>query len=359
MDKEKITYKEKTPKIPWVEFKKLSLEEKEANIKNLKKLSFIELKKLDSKEKEEYYKYIRKFDLVAKKKREQEERIAKIDLKTLSKPVNDVATSGPKKMKDFRLWPFWKTALVGLAGVIFVILIWWLYSYLRESQGLTSWISSPSEVWHRFIEMAGSEDKFRLWKHLGQSMQRVLVGYLIACLTSIPIAFIMAWYKPVRAFLDPFIQFMRCIPPIAYVPIVVAAFSSYGSEMPKYFIIWMAVFLTMTVTIYQGVRNVDLTLVKAAYTFGARDKNLFTGVIVPSAFPFILTAMRLGIGAAMTTLVASELTGTNLGLGSFINTTGSNLQMDYAVMGIIVLGICGILLDKILLFVEKRLTRWK
>lgn len=359
MDKETKLKKDKTPKIPYEEFKKLPLEEKELQKNNLKKLSCKEIKKLNPKEKEEYFKYVPKIDLIAKKKKEKEERIDKIDLTTLSKPVNDVATSGPKKMKDFRLWPFWKTALVGLAGVIFVILIWWLYSYVRVSNGLTSWISSPAKVWERFIEMASSEGKYRLWKHLGQSMQRVIVGYLIACVTSIPIAFIMAWYKPVRAFLDPFIQFMRCIPPIAYVPIVVAAFSTYGSEMPKYFIIWMAVFLTMTVTIYQGVRNVDLTLVKAAYTFGARDRNLFTGVIVPSAFPFILTAMRLGIGAAMTTLVASELTGTTLGLGSFINTTGSNLQMDYAVMGIIVLGLCGILLDKILLFVEKRLTRWK
>ena len=115
----------------------------------------------------------------------------------------------------------------------------------------------------------------------------------------------------------------------------------------------------MTVTIYQGVRNVDLTLVKAAYTFGAKDRNLFLGVIVPSSFPFILTAMRLGVGAAMTTLVASELTGTTYGLGAFIQTQGSNLEMDGAIMGIIILGLVGILLDKLLLLAEKRLTRWK
>lgn len=356
MDNEKIQNEEK---ISWEEFKKLSYEDKEKNKKNLKKLSFKEYKDLPDQEKSQYRGYTCILGVKDKMEIDRAERVSKIDLSKLSKPVNDVATSGPKKMKDFSLWPFWKTALVGLIGVLFVIFAWWLYSFIRESNNQTSWISSPPEVWERFIYMASSEGNFNLWKHLGYSMQRVLVGYAIAVVTSIPVAFVMAWYRPVRAFLDPFIQFMRCIPPIAYVPIVVAAFASMGSESAKYFIIWMAVFLTMTVTIYQGVRNVDLTLVKAAYTFGAKDRNLFTGVIVPSAFPFILTAMRLGVGAAMTTLVASELTGTTYGLGSFINTKGSNLEMGYAIMGIIVLGICGILLDKVLLFVEKRLTRWK
>ena len=281
--------------------------------------------------------------------------IAAVDLTRLSKPVNDVATSGPKKMKNFSLWAGWKTALVGLVGVICVIAIWWLYSYIAvDVMGEKSWLSSPPEVVAKFIEMAGNG---RLWQHLGYSVQRVLVGFLIACVTSIPVAFLMAWYKPVRAFLDPFVQFMRCIPPLAYVPIVVAAFA--GGEGAKYFIIWLAVFLTMTVTIYQGVRNVDLTLVKAAYTFGAKDRNLFLGVIVPSAFPFILTAMRLGVGAAMTTLVAAEMSGTQFGLGFFINSQGNQLRLDYCIMGIIVLGLFGILLDKILLVIEKRLTRWK
>ena len=258
-------------------------------------------------------------------------------------------------MKDFSLWPGWKTAVVGLIGVICVIAIWWLYSYIAvDVMGGKSWLSSPPEVVMKFIEMAGNG---RLWQHLWYSVQRVLVGFLIACITSIPVAFLMAWYKPVRAFLDPFVQFLRCIPPLAYVPIVVAAFA--GGEGAKYFIIWLAVFLTMTVTIYQGVRNVDLTLVKAAYTFGAKDRNLFIGVIVPSAFPFILTAMRLGVGAAMTTLVAAEMSGTQFGLGFFINNQGNNLRLDYCIMGIIVLGLFGILLDKILLVIEKRLTRWK
>lgn len=290
------------------------------------------------------------------RKLQHEELVRSVDLSTLPKPVNDVETSGPKKMKNFDQWPVWKNILVGCIGVACVLFLWWLYSYVTTDNAGKGWLSNPVEVWNAFAKMISNG---MLWRHLGASLRRVLVGLVIAICTSIPVGFIMAWYKPVRAFLDPFIQFMRCIPPIAYNTIVVASLSFMGDEAPKYFIIWLAVFLTMTVTIYQGVKNIDLTLVKAAYTFGARDRNLFTGVIVPSAFPFILTAMRLGVGAAMTTLVAAEMLGSNAGLGSFIQIQGSNLQMQYVIMGILVLGFFGILLDKLLLAIEKRLTRWK
>lgn len=289
---------------------------------------------------------------VVAKRQKRAAEIDAIDLSRLSKPVNHTETSGPKKMKDFSNWATWKSVLVGIIGVGTVFLLWYIYGLFADPG--TNFLSTPADVFSVFWKLCGNGS---LWVHLSASLSRVLVGYSIAIVASIPLAFIMAWYKPVRAFLDPFIQFLRCIPPIAYVPIVVAAMGV--GEAPKYFIIFLACFLTMTVTIYQGVKNVDLTLVKAAYTFGARDRNLFLDVIVPSSFPFILTAMRLGVGAALTTLIAAELTGAQNGLGNFINGSASQLMFDRAIMGILILGFFGILLDKILLYCEKRLTRWK
>ena len=251
-------------------------------------------------------------------------------------------------------WAGWKTFCVGLIGVIAVIGIWWAYAAITTSLGGTSWLSSPPEVWDRFIATASNGI---LWEHLWASLQRILVGYAIALVVSIPVGFIMAWYKPFRAVVDPFIQFLRCIPPLAYIAIVIVVLGT--DEESKYFVIWLACFLTMTVTIYQGIRNVDLTLIKASYTFGARDKDLFLDVMLPSSFPFILTAMRLGVGVALTTLIAAELTGGTYGFGAFINNQMNTLRVDYALMGIFVLGIVGIIMDKILLIVEKRVTRWK
>lgn len=300
-----------------------------------------------------------------KELREQHQaKIDAVNVETLTRPYNDAKSSSPKKMKDFSPWAWWKSALVGLIGVAFVFLLWQIYAWVAVARQETLFLSSPAGVWQALTGLATSniitpegDTVNLLWQHIWMTFSRVLVGYFIALAAAIPVAFLMAWYRPFRSFLDPFIQFLRCIPPIAYVPLVVAAMGI--NESAKYFIIFLACFLTMTVTIYQGVRNVDLTLVKAAYTFGAKDRNLFGGVIVPSAFPFILTAMRLGVGAALTTVVAAELTGTMYGLGALVSNMANMARYDYTIAGIILLGLFGILFDRVLLFLEKRLTRWK
>lgn len=279
------------------------------------------------------------------------QEVLAVNVDNLPKPVNTAKTSGPKKMKDFSPWAPWKNMVVALGTVVVLVIIWFIYGAVNPE----GFLSSPKGVWDSLVMQAFKSDV--LWKHIGYSFSRVLVGYAIAIVASIPIAFLMAWYRPIRAAIDPIIQFLRCIPPIAYVGLLVAALGI--NEAPKYVIIFIACFLTMTVTIYQGIKNVDLTLVKAAYTFGAKDRNLFLDVIVPSSFPFILTAMRLGVGAALTTLIAAELTGTIYGLGAMINTAANDLRFGPAIMGIIVLGIFGIVLDKLLLFIEKQLTKWK
>jgi NitT/TauT family transport system permease protein len=115
----------------------------------------------------------------------------------------------------------------------------------------------------------------------------------------------------------------------------------------------------MVVTIYQGVKEVDKTLVKAAYTFGASDLNIFFDVIVPASFPFILVGARLGIAASLTTLIAAELTGTIFGLGARIHGAQQFMDTRIVLLGIISIGVIGFVLDKLVLFGEKKLTKWK
>ena len=144
---------------------------------------------------------------------------------------------------------------------------------------------------------------------------------------------------------------------LALIPIVIVMFGIGTSA--KVAIIFFAVFLTMVVTIYQGVRNVDNTLIKAARVFDATDAQLFFNVIVPASVPFILTGVRLGLATALTTLVAAELTGAATGLGTMIQQAGMYFQMDVVLLGIIVIGIIGFIFDKIVLLLEKKLTSWQ
>jgi len=167
----------------------------------------------------------------------------------------------------------------------------------------------------------------------------------------------MAWYLPVRGVLEPWIQFIRNIPPLAYVPLVVIT-AGVGRK-PQIIVIWIATFLIMTVTIYQGVRNIDNTLVKAARVLGAKDRDIFVKVIFPATTPFILTAVRLGISVALTTLIAAETTGATAGLGMRIRSLANSFETAGMLMYIIIIGIIGLVMEKIIKFLEGRLTGWQ
>ena len=196
-----------------------------------------------------------------------------------------------------------------------------------------------------------------LWVHIGYSLFRVVCGFGIGFVASIPVAFLMGWYAPFRHVVEPWIQFVRNIPPLAYIPLVIVG-AGVG-EKAKVIVIFIASFLVLVVTIYQGVCNVDITLIKAARILGASDKDIFFRVVIPASTPFILTGARLGLSASLTTLVAAELTGASEGLGMMIQKASGYYDMGTVLMGIIVIGIIGITMEKLVRFLERRLTGWQ
>ena len=167
----------------------------------------------------------------------------------------------------------------------------------------------------------------------------------------------MAWYRPIRFILEPWIQFVRNIPPLAYVPLVVIA-AGIGRK-PQIIVICLATFLTICITVFQGVINVDETLIKAARVLGANDLALFTKVIFPATAPFIITAIRLGISVSLTTLIAAESTGAMAGLGMRIRALSNTFETEPMLLYIIIVGAIGILMEKILKFFERKLTSWQ
>ena len=189
------------------------------------------------------------------------------------------------------------------------------------------------------------------------SMISVVSGFALGFVTAVPVAFLMAWYLPVRNILEPWIQFIRNIPPLAYVPLVVIAVGV--GRKPQIIVIWLATFLIMTVTIYQGVRNVDETLLKAARVLGAKDKDLFIKVVFPATTPFILTAVRLGVSVALTTLIDAESTGASAGMGMRIRSFSNSFEVAPMLLYIILIGIIGITSEKIIKTLERKLTGWQ
>ena len=240
------------------------------------------------------------------------------------------------KIKNKRVW--------SLISLIMCLMVWQLIS-VSEAGAV---FASPKKTLMAFITMAKSG---AIWVHIGYSLFRVITGFLLGLAAAVPIAFLMGWYKTVQYLLEPVVQFIRTIPPIAYIPLVIVALGV--DESSKIMVIFMVI------TIYQGVKNVDSTLVKAARVLGANDRDIFFHVVVPASFPFVLTAIRLGLSAGLTTLIASELTGASKGLGTMIQEASMYFRMDVVIMGIMVIGIIGLVLNKIVHILERWLTGWQ
>jgi len=257
-----------------------------------------------------------------------------------------------RKLKDFSDGSKRQKTILSVLSVALGILFWYIITLIPT---INTFLASPKQVIDELIVQINANGRY--FKDIWASLQRVLVGFSIAFVIAIPVAFLMGWYPKLRALVEPWIQFFRTIPPIALIPMVILAMGL--TEAEKYTIIFIAAFLVMVVTIYQGIKEVDKTLVKAAYTFGATDKDLFIHIMIPSSFPYILVGARLGIGASLTTLIAAELTGTIFGLGARIMIAQKYMQVSLVLLGIITIGVIGFILDRILLFAERKLTKWK
>ncbi|MDO5298568.1 MAG: ABC transporter permease [Clostridia bacterium] len=238
-----------------------------------------------------------------------------------------------------------------LISFLAAMLLWWILSIIpatsRAFPNVTKVLASVKTMIDRGV----------LFKDLSSSLISVISGYVLGFVIALPMAILMAWYKPVRYIVEPWIQFIRNIPPLAYVPLIVIA-AGVGRR-PQIIVITIACFLIMCVTIYQGVINVDETLIKAARVLGAGDKDIFIRVIAPATLPFILTAIRLGASVALTTLIAAESTGANAGLGMRIRSLNNSFESAPMLLYIIIIGILGITIEKLIKTAERRLTSWQ
>lgn len=195
------------------------------------------------------------------------------------------------------------------------------------------------------------------WKDIKSSLTCVAAGFGLGFATALPIAFLMAWYTPVQKIIEPWINFIRNIPALGYAPLIVIIFGV--GQKPAIILIWICTFMTMSITIYQGIKNIDVTLIKAARVLGANDFDIFLKVICPATVPFIITAVRLGLSAALTTLLAAESTGAQNGIGMRIRSLANSFDSPPMLMYIILLGIIGLVLVKIVDIIERKLTAWQ
>jgi NitT/TauT family transport system permease protein len=196
-----------------------------------------------------------------------------------------------------------------------------------------------------------------LARDIWASTRRVFVGVALGTACAVPVGFVLGWYKRVRVFIDPVINFFRALPPIALIPLVIVYFGV--DELAKIVILFYASFFAGVIVMYEGISQISPLYVRVARTLGATDAEIFRKVIVPLTVPHILTALRVALGVAWATLVASELIAAQQGLGALIQNASSYFLLDVIYVGIICIGLIALVMDLALRRASARLVAWQ
>ncbi|WP_421851574.1 ABC transporter permease [Oricola sp.] len=220
------------------------------------------------------------------------------------------------------------------------------------------WMPSPEDVVGRFIEIASDGyQNFTLWEHLGWSLFRVVAGFFFGTLIGIPLGYAMGLSGWFRGWFDPIVEFMRPVPPLALIPLVIIWFGIW--ETGKIVLLFLAALWIMAIAARAGVSGVNITKVHAAYSLGASRRQILWHVIVPNSLPEIFTGARVAMGVCWGTVVAAELVAAQKGAGMMIIAASKFQLTDIVIMGIVLIGIIGFGIDMLMRRVEGILVPWK
>jgi NitT/TauT family transport system permease protein len=188
------------------------------------------------------------------------------------------------------------------------------------------------------------------------SMYRVLAGFFIGALLALPLGLAMGANTRVYAWLNPLVQLLRPIPPIAYIPLAILWFGL--GNAPAVFLIALGAFFPVLMNTIAGVRQVDAIYLRAARNLGAGGGTMFMRVILPAAVPYILAGARIGIGTAFIVVIVSEMIAVNNGLGFRILEAREYFWSDKIMAGMITIGLLGLAIDAGMNRLNNHLLRW-
>jgi NitT/TauT family transport system permease protein len=196
-----------------------------------------------------------------------------------------------------------------------------------------------------------------LEQHISISLMRSVTGFSLAVAGAVPLGLVIGWYRPVRTFLTPVLEFFRNTSALALLPVFIL-FMGIG-EASKIGIITFACFFPILLNTITGVRSVDSLLIKSARSLGFSALAIFVKIILPSAIPSVFTGFRLAAQSAILVLIAAEMVGAKSGLGYLINYAQFNFLIPKMYVGILTIAVLGLTINLLLVAIERRLSRWR
>ena len=233
-----------------------------------------------------------------------------------------------------------------MSGFVIIVFLWY---GAKSAFDVPSYIlPGPVDVAKALAETAGSG---QLFESAVASLFRVTWGFYLAVVTAVPLGLLMGRIRRFRDVLNPVIQFLRPISPLAWIPMALMWFGI--GDRPAIFLIYLSAFFPMVVFTVSGVAGIKGTFLQVAENFGLKGYELYMKVILPAALPEIIVGLRITLGTAWLVIVAAEMIAVKSGLGYLIIDARNSLRMDKVVAGMLVIGIIGLCLDYLVRLLER------
>lgn len=252
-------------------------------------------------------------------------------------------------------------------SIVVVVLLWWLVTAAEWVRPL--YLPSPTAVWDAFVRanscyQAGGgsarvlcgEQGYFMWEHLLASFQRIGVGVGAAVVIGPIVGFLMGSSERVKAVTEPYLNFLRALPPLGYIGLLIVWFGI--GDLSKYWLLFLAAFPPIAIATINGMRGIRPDQTHAAESMGASRWQVATNVVLPSTLPDVLSGIRIAVGFAWTTVVAAELNNGIPGIGGLAYVSGTQLQSALTIACIIVIGLCAVALDAVIRQVTQLLVPW-
>ncbi len=246
--------------------------------------------------------------------------------------------------------------MLGVLSVAVMLAGWWLIA----AAGIVrrDLLPSPPDVWAAAVEVVTQGYRgTTLWENIGATLGRLLGGFFAATLTGVPLGLWMGSSRTANAAINWVIQFMRPLPPLSYMILLILWFGT--GDLSKGMLLFLTAFPIIAASSAAGVRGVKLQRIQAARALGATPAAVFRHVTLPSAAPMILTGLQIALAAAFSTVVSAELLAATNGLGWMVISASTFLRNDIIILCIIILGLLGVALAGLLRAVDKSVIHWR
>lgn len=244
-----------------------------------------------------------------------------------------------------------QSLFISFFGIVLPILIWAVVSYSGLIKPL--FLPTPSAVLEAGVKLYLN---FGLLKDIWISTYRILLGFVLSVIVSIPLGVYLGISKKGEAFFEPIISFIRYIPPSAFVPLSILWFGI--GELQKALFIFLTVVPYLMLLVFDVVANSKREFIEAAYTLGAKPKDIIFRVILQESLPGIWDAVRIMIAVAWTFVVLAEIIAATSGLGYLIITSQRFLRTSNVIAAILIIGLLGLLTDFLFKITYKIFFPW-